>query len=788
MKLKRSPGNRSISARLVRAGLAGLTAVAAISGLATGCLDRPVSPASPNTTNVFVDQIRQQSVDKIDLLFMIDNSISMADKQAILADAVPELAKRLVTPICVDATDHTTPTGQYATPDCPGGSEPEFKPIRDIHIGVISSSLGGHGGDVCEGGAEGQNDRARLIASVRGGIPSYNGLGFLWWDPDGKGNPPGQNNDSALFNDFSANVKGPGEQGCGYEASLESWYRFLVDPQPPGAVAKDPTTGLTTVSTCDPAAEGQDCDPGNGQPGICTGGICADKTLLEQRQNFLRGDSLVAVIMLSDENDCSIRDDGQAWLVSTSGSPVPRATSACNSNPDDPCCFSCGQLAPQGCTPTDQDVECQKGAYDQNTEDTPNLRCWEQKRRFGVDWLYPIKRYIDGLTQQRIFNRTGQEVPNPLFANSSGTSRDPSLIFLAGIVGVPWQLISDAASQSDPNTLNYLNAGDIDWSKIIHSGSPGPGVSGYGPPGDPHMIESVVPRANLPDPNSAPGADPYSGHEWLPANDDLQYACIFPLEQPRNCQGATGGCDCKTGGDPGYALNNPLCQDTGGGYSYTQRLAKAYPGLRQLEVLHDFGENSIVASICPKNTSDKTAASYGYNPAVGAIIERLKEALNVKCVNRPIAVNVNPDTGETETQCAVVEVSATQNGACNCDGNANRGPVDPKLVSPVFKQLAALGQCGPGSASGIPCDAVNFCQCEINEASNKQSCENDPDGATQGIGWCYIDAELGIGNPALVSQCNPPRQLRFVGNDTPASGATVFIACLGKILTGDAGS
>ena len=61
-------------------------------------------------------------------------------------------------------------------------------------------------------------------------------------------------------------------------------------------------------------------------------------------------------------------------------------------------------------------------------------------------------------------------------------------------------------------------------------------------------------------------------------------------------------------------------------------------------------------------------------------------------------------------------------------------------------------------------------------------------GATQGIGWCYIDAELGIGNPALVSQCNPPRQLRFVGNDTPASGATVFIACLGKILTGDAGS
>ena len=27
-----------------------------------------------------------------------------------------------------------------------------------------------------------------------------------------------------------------GENGCGYEASLEAWYRFLVDPEPPSAV------------------------------------------------------------------------------------------------------------------------------------------------------------------------------------------------------------------------------------------------------------------------------------------------------------------------------------------------------------------------------------------------------------------------------------------------------------------------------------------------------------------------------------------------------------------------
>jgi hypothetical protein len=433
-----------------------------------------------------------------------------------------------------------------------------------------------------------------------------------------------------------------------------------------------------------------------------------------------------------------------------------------------------------------------KGPLDTNTDDPLNLRCWDQKRRFGVNWLYPTQRYVDGLAKQRIIDRTGQEVPNPLFANASGTSRDTSLVYLAGIVGVPWQLISDAASQTGTE-LHYLTSAELTangvWPKITHNGT------GYEQPQDPHMIESVQPRAGLPDANAGVGADPFNGHEWnITSGTDLQYACIFPLETPRDCSTVGGsGCDCKTGSDPSYADNNPLCQ-TNTGYSVVQNYAKAYPGLRQLEVLRDFGENSIVASICPKNATGSTDdPNYGYSPAVGAIIDRLKEVLNVKCVNRPISVTTNPDTGETETQCAVVEVLPTQGGACGCDANANRGPVDDKLVNPVLKQLAALGQCGPSSASAIPCDTTNYCLCEINEASDKQSCENDPNGAVNGIGWCYIDAEQGIGNPALVEQCSPKRQLRFVGADTPQSGATVFIACLGKVLgggattTGDAG-
>ncbi|MFO7181466.1 MAG: hypothetical protein DIU78_022370, partial [Pseudomonadota bacterium] len=64
------------SARWLRRLGAGLVATVAAMGLAAGCLQRPVVPQDPQTSNLFVDQIRQTAVDKIDLLFMIDNSIS----------------------------------------------------------------------------------------------------------------------------------------------------------------------------------------------------------------------------------------------------------------------------------------------------------------------------------------------------------------------------------------------------------------------------------------------------------------------------------------------------------------------------------------------------------------------------------------------------------------------------------------------------------------------------------------------------------------------------------------
>ena len=193
MNLKRNAPRTGLSTRIVRAGIAGLVSVAAVAGLATGCLDRPICPdpahpdqCSPAVKNVFVTNLVQSSVDKIDLLFMIDNSPAMADKQVLLGQAVPQLVGRLVNPICVDANGVSGNTPPDPDAACDAGFERELRAIKDIHIGVVTSSLGGHGAAICTPAAVGwnptQDDKGHLLGLTRSGLTSYNSEGFLAWD------------------------------------------------------------------------------------------------------------------------------------------------------------------------------------------------------------------------------------------------------------------------------------------------------------------------------------------------------------------------------------------------------------------------------------------------------------------------------------------------------------------------------------------------------------------------------------------------------------------------------
>jgi hypothetical protein len=556
---------------------------------------------------------------KLDLLFVIDNSVSMSDKQSLLGAAVPGLLERLTNPDCVP-TSGTGASIPSSGPDfpCPADYMKEFEPVQDIHVGIVSSSLGGHGGDICSPSFTSydpaQNDNAHLIGSVRTGLTSYDNLGFLAWDPRGVDTPPGETDRQTFVDDFRAMVTATGETGCGYEATLESFYRFLVDPEPPASVTV--SNGVSVVSG-------------------------TDATVLSQRAAFLRPDSVVAVVVLSDENDCSITDSGAGWLVATNttgtGSfTMPRATTVCATDPNSSCCRSCGtseSAPPTGCTALAQDPACQDTSI--RTDDSLNLRCFDQKRRFGVDVLYPLERYVDGLRSTTVVDREGATVPNPLYTdlvNGGASVRQPGHVFVVGIIGVPWQDVATDASVTG-SEIQFVSASDLArmdrWKVII--GDPSRGVL----PTDPLMVESVAPRtgqnpilhaALAPSSSTNPSENPINGHEYVPAaGNDLQYACIFPLPTPRDCS-AIPTCDCSSSL---LADNRPLCNPpTGGVASTTQYFAKAYPGIRHLAFMKDVGQNAIVASICPKDVASSTSSStFGYNPAMDALLARLRPLL-----------------------------------------------------------------------------------------------------------------------------------------------------------------
>jgi len=299
-------------------------------------------------------------------------------------------------------------------------------------------------------------------------------------------------------------------------------------------------------------------------------------------------------------------------------------------------------------------------------------------------------------------------------------------------------------------------------------------------PSDPLMLETPLERTGsnpvtgdslVPSTSTNPGANPINGHEQADLGArDLQYACIFPLAEPRVCDANDErGCDCY----PEDAdFNRPLCQPPGGGAATTtQYYAKAYPGLRHLAVLKELGDNAIVASTCPK-ILDTAHPDYGYNPAINALVGRVREALKDKCF--PSELPVEPDG---KVPCAVVEaVTTTQ--ACNCAFARNREPVSDELAAVTRSTMKAQSFCG--GASGVPCASV--CLCELTQLSGTDlnRCQNEPV-VPQAPGFCYINAtpnEVQVGNPALVASCSPDTQrlIRFVG-DTPTPGATVWISC-----------
>ena len=193
-------------------------------------------------------------------------------------------------------------------------------------------------------------------------------------------------------------IEGVHEHGCGFEAQNEAWYRFLIQPDP------------------------FQTDQRQRQRRARVQGI--DANIIKQRADFLRPDSLVAVIVVTDENEeaddpLSIR--GQGWAFNKAKLPRLEERRRRARGYDRVPADRSEQPVDHGAEQPEVQVvrvhrsgdselrhECPKDGTNGNAgfldpaNDSPNLRFFHQKERFGLFAGYPTSRYIRGLQKNTV--------------------------------------------------------------------------------------------------------------------------------------------------------------------------------------------------------------------------------------------------------------------------------------------------------------------------------------------------------------------------------------------------
>ena len=197
-----------------------------------------------------VFDVRPEGIRKADLLFVIDNSNSMLEEQAMLAAQVEVLIRELLRP----------------TPDPVTGEEPPA--IEDLHIGVVSTDMGTGGFTImtCSNPMHGDYGRLWNVGQLDGCASTYSAADcpasecpWLSLAVDERENV--DSSVSSLLDDFNC-IATLGTRGCGFEQPMEA---ALV------ALRESSETGGS-------------------------------------HEGFLREESALAVIFVTDEDDCSAND------------------------------------------------------------------------------------------------------------------------------------------------------------------------------------------------------------------------------------------------------------------------------------------------------------------------------------------------------------------------------------------------------------------------------------------------------------------------------------------------
>ena len=233
-------------------------------GLLAGCPDRSIDQVKPLQGRVEAKDIPVNVNRDLDLLFLIDDSPSMKDKQNNLATNFPNFIKVLST--------------------IPGG-------LPNIHIGITTSDMGTKGaGDTAPGpaipplGNGGCSGVGKNGALQTYGAPILNNNVFISDIFDMASNTRktdygnGTSDVAKLQDVFSQMARGAGAGGCGFEQHLEAVKQALQPNNPVNA-------------------------------------------------GFLRPDAFLGVIIIADEDDCSM--EHSSLLSSDTGTLGPRQSFRC---------------------------------------------------------------------------------------------------------------------------------------------------------------------------------------------------------------------------------------------------------------------------------------------------------------------------------------------------------------------------------------------------------------------------------------------------------------------------
>ncbi|MEM8608567.1 MAG: hypothetical protein AAGF92_15800 [Myxococcota bacterium] len=304
-----------------------LVMVGAISAVGS-CTDRPLNVLNPCTINGVVQNVPVNPQRALDVLFIIDDSPSMADEQDKLAEQVPRLVNLLLTG-GIDTDGVSMPVG-------------EFPAVESLHVAVVTPDLG------------------------------YSTF------PATPNEPPTQAN--LNFTPTPACERNSGNGLAGF-MQVEGSRTMCVAQTPPADTLflNFPEEGFSQEDFIN------DVECVTGQTDGCGFEQQLEAVLAQDRNSandgFNRQDALLAVILITDEDDCSTTDPRIFDTVPNAGDPNP--------SPDNPF----------------------EGPFTTGGEVQFNLRCTEH-----AEALQPIERYVEGI---------------------AALKDDPSQVVFAAITGIP---------------------------------------------------------------------------------------------------------------------------------------------------------------------------------------------------------------------------------------------------------------------------------------------------------------------------------------------------------------